>query len=158
MQHIRQKTTVMSGTHRFNTNYSAEEAGKVVFKHCRRVIYLPKRYVEQMSDGLKSLGWILQLLSSLWCFSEAVLLVFIHLPLESQLNNSKKKVHDTVSGSLLPPASQITSPSSPCYYFIFTFYFYLRWCQHNDFIPDIKSNETAIIPSIPIQSSAVSSI
>lgn len=46
----------MSGPHRFNTNYSAEEAGKVVFKHCQRVIYLPKRYVEQMSDGLKSLG------------------------------------------------------------------------------------------------------
>lgn len=46
----------MSGTHRFITNHGAEEAGTVVFKHCQRVIYLPKRNVEQMSDRVKSLG------------------------------------------------------------------------------------------------------
>lgn len=93
-----QKPTVMSGTHRFNTSYSAEGAGKVVFKHCHRVIYLPKRYVEQMSDRVKSLGWSLQLLSSLWCFSEAVLPVFIHLPLwvtAEQLQKKGKKLHDS---------------------------------------------------------------
>lgn len=86
-----QKPTVMSG---FNTSYCAEGAGKVVFKHCQRVIYLPKRYVEQMSDRVKSLGGILQLLSSLWCFSEAVLPVFIHLLLwvtAEQLPPPKKR-------------------------------------------------------------------
>lgn len=113
-----QKPTIMSGTHRFNTSYSAEGAGKVVFKHCQHVIYLPKRYVEQMSDRVKSLGWSLQLLSSLWCFSEAVLPVFIHLPLwvtAEQLQKKERKSCTTVSGTLSPPtpASQITPPKSP---------------------------------------------
>lgn len=92
----------MSGTHRFNTNYRAEEAGKVVFKHCKCVIDLPKRYVEQMSDKVKSLGWILQLLSSLRCFSEAVLLVFIHSP---QKSKKKSAWH---SNALLSSLSQIS--------------------------------------------------
>lgn len=106
----RKKETVMSGTHRFNRNYRAEEAGKVVFKHCQCVIYLLKRYVEQMSDRVKSLGWILQLLSSLWCFSEAVLLVFIHLPLwvtAEQLPKTGVKKNARHRSSLLPSLSQI---------------------------------------------------
>lgn len=82
---IKKKKTVMSAPHRFNTTCRAEEAGKVVFQP---VIYLPKWYVEQMSDGVKSLGWILQLLSSLWCFSEAALLCLFSCLFESQLNNS----------------------------------------------------------------------
>lgn len=148
-----QKPAVMSGTQRFNTSYSAEGAGKVVFKHCQRVIYLPKRYVEQMSDRVKSLGWSLQLLSSLWCFSEAVLPVFIHLPLwvtAEQLRKKKKKLHDSLQHTVAPPPNH-PAKLSQCYYFIF--YFCLCCCQYKDLTPDIKSNDIATIPSILIQSS-----
>lgn len=104
------KITVMSGTHRLNTNYRPEEAGKVVFKHCQCVIYLPKRYVEQMSDRVKSLGWILQLLSSLWCFSEAVLFVFIHLPLwvTAEQLSKKRAAGGGQKKDSYPSLSQIT--------------------------------------------------
>lgn len=110
-----QKPTAMSGTQRFNTSYSAEGAGKVVFKHCQRVIYLPKRYVEQMCDRVKSLGWSLQLLSSLWCFSEAVLPVFIHLPLWVTAEQLQKKAARQLAAHCVspPPTSQITLPKSP---------------------------------------------
>lgn len=151
----------MSGTHRFIRNHGPGEAGTVMFKHCQRVIYLPKWNVEQMSDRVKSLGWILQLLSSLWCFSEAVLPVFIHLPLlsHSWTTQKKKKSCTThLAARRYPPLFQITPSNSPSANILSFLFLYLPVSAQRFLLQTLKVMRFPPTPSILVSHHLLSSI
>lgn len=83
--------------------------------------------------------------------------MFIHLPLwvtAEQLQKTKKNRCTTqLAAHCYPQPPKSPHRALRAIILFFTLYFFLCWCQHKDFIPGIKCNETAIILSILIQSS-----